>query len=273
MKVHIEVPSAECSGRLATVIPIRDRPALISEAKDIALRYGLPFAQRGHRTRRRVVDDCGGWILMLRSDGLCFHSEGASYCFHPGSAHLRQLMLNQGKQVHLLTALELQQDDSVLDCTLGQASDGQLIIAQLGPKGSYVGLEQSAPIYWVVAEGLRRAALRWASAPRIEIQHTDHLTYLRQQADNSFDIVYFDPMFRSHIEASTNMEDFLDIANHAPLTKEAFSEARRVARRHVVIKERYYSEVFADLDIAHYPHHFVTPGKRTTSYAVIDVRS
>ena len=263
----------DMSPKLATVVPIRDRPALIAEAQNIATRYGLPFSLRGHRTRRKVVEDCGGWILMLQGDGLCFHSESANYRFHPGTAHLRQLMLAQGKQIHLLMALELQPEDAVLDCTLGQASDGQLIIAQLGDKGRYVGLEQSAPIYWVVAEGLRKAALQWERAPHVEVHHTDHLTFLQRQADNSFDIVYFDPMFRTHIEASTNMDDFIDIANHAPLTQAAFDEARRVAKRSVVIKERFYSEVFAQLKIRQYPHRFVTPGKRTTSYAVVDVRS
>ena len=75
----------------------------------------------------------------------------------------------------------------------------------------------------------------------------DYLDYLRQQKDNSYDVVYFDPMFRKPLTASNGISPLRSVANHAPLSEEAVAEALRVARQRVVMKEASGSEEFARL--------------------------
>ena len=54
---------------------------------------------------------------------------------------------------------------------------------------------------------------------------------------DSFDVVYFDPMFRIPINASSNMEPLRPISCEKPLTEATVKAALRVAHC-VVVKER-----------------------------------
>ena len=58
------------------------------------------------------------------------------------------------------------------------------------------------------------------------------------QGLNSFDVVYFDPVFHEPIRESLSMTDLRALAHKDGVTQEALQRARRVARRTVVIKQR-----------------------------------
>jgi 16S rRNA (guanine1516-N2)-methyltransferase len=81
----------------------------------------------------------------------------------------------------------------------------------------------------------------------IVIVHADHLTYLQKMADRSVDIIYFDPMFRSPIHESSAMSPLRELANHEAIQMEAIIEAKRVARKKIIIKEHKDSSEFARL--------------------------
>lgn len=61
--------------------------------------------------------------------------------------------------------------------------------------------------------------------------------YLKEQPDDSFDVVYFDPMFRIPVKKSSAMAPLRPLAYEKRLSAETVKEALRVAPR-VVIKER-----------------------------------
>ena len=63
----------------------------------------------------------------------------------------------------------------------------------------------------------------------------------------SYDAVYFDPMFRRPVHESEGMNALRVLADARALTAEVIAEARRVARRRVVMKERQGSREFARL--------------------------
>ena len=70
---------------------------------------------------------------------------------------------------------------------------------------------------------------------------------MRGQADDSFDAVYFDPMFRHPFMESAGIHPLRFLADPRPVSAEAIREARRVARRRVVLKESSKSGEFARL--------------------------
>uniref|UniRef100_UPI0025D0B145 class I SAM-dependent methyltransferase n=1 Tax=Selenomonas sp. F0473 TaxID=999423 RepID=UPI0025D0B145 len=86
-----------------------------------------------------------------------------------------------------------------------------------------------------------------AAMRRIAVHAADALTYLREQPDGSFDVVYFDPMFRRPLHESAGMNALRASADMRALTPETVAAACRVARRRVVMKERRGSGEFERL--------------------------
>jgi 16S rRNA G966 N2-methylase RsmD len=66
-------------------------------------------------------------------------------------------------------------------------------------------------------------------------------------ADNAFDIVFFDPMFRKPLLKSQAISPLRLLANNDPLEKSIIEEACRVAKRRVVMKEMVSSLEFERL--------------------------
>ena len=60
--------------------------------------------------------------------------------------------------------------------------------------------------------------------------------YLRSALKDTFDVVYFDPMFKRPIKESSGMQPLRPVSYKEPLTKEILAEALRVAPK-VVVKE------------------------------------
>ena len=106
-----------------------------------------------------------------------------------------------------------------------------------------------------------------AALRRIRAVRADHAAYLAAMPDKSVDIVYFDPMFRLPIAESSGLEPLRNVANPAALSEAAVREARRVARRIVVLKENRDSGEFERLGFE-----WVKPKKTSKiAYGVITV--
>ena len=95
---------------------------------------------------------------------------------------------------------------------------------------------------------------------------TDHLDYLRSLPSGSRDIVYFDPMFRDPLHDSAAIGSLRDLANGSALSAESVEEAKRVARKTVVLKEKRGSTEFARLGFTE-----LARGNAKTSYGVIRI--
>ena len=84
-------------------------------------------------------------------------------------------------------------------------------------------------------EGLRR--LEVEPARRIEVRAGDHAALLAAMPDRSADLVLFDPMFRHPREEPGGFDVVRRLADPRPLEAAGLAEARRVARRWVLVKD------------------------------------
>ena len=131
---------------------------------------------------------------------------------------------------------------------MGLASDS-LVIAAAG--NQVTALESQDVIFQVVSRGLATYQTddkQLEKAMRsIKAIKSDSLSFLKSQADNSFDIIYADPMFSETIKESENLEAIKPLANGSRLTREWLNEAKRVAREKIIIKAHFRDTVFEEL--------------------------
>ena len=187
-------------------------------------------------------------ILLVKKNSISVITKEGELFFHPNTAHLRIKNLRGGEGDRLIDALKISAGSTVLDCTLGLGSDALVESFVVGEAGKVVALEVNPLIAEVVRHGLKNfsddsphilQAMR-----RVEVINVDCNNYLNSCADNSFDVVYFDPMFRRPIQASSGLNPIRPLADSRPLTKEIVSEACRVAKFRVVMKEHSGSTEF-----------------------------
>lgn len=131
---------------------------------------------------------------------------------------------------------------------MGLASDS-LVMAAVG--NQVIALESQDVIFQVVSRGLasyqtddKQLEKAMSSIKAIK---SDSLSFLKAQADNSFDIIYADPMFSETIKESENLEAIKPLANGSRLTEEWLNEAKRVAREKIIIKAHFRDTVFEEL--------------------------
>ena len=192
------------------------------QARAWAQGFGVPYLRRGH------------------SGSLVFTQEGRFF-FHPSMADLRLKHIAAGESDHLIEALDLKPGAKVLDCTLGLASDALVASYAVGTAGKVVGVEASPLLAFTVARGLQQYATGEADVDaamrRIKVIHAKAEDYLKILPPDSFDAVYFDPMFRFGVKTSANMKPLRPIAYEKEVTAEVLELALKITPR-VVIKER-----------------------------------
>ena len=77
---------------------------------------------------------------------------------------------------------------------------------------------------------------------------SDSLSFLKSQANHSFDIIYADPMFSETIKESENLQAIKPLANGGRLTEEWLNEAKRVAQK-IIIKAHFRDTVLRNLGL------------------------
>jgi len=221
-------------------------------AKEISLKLGGQFVRRedfSFDALRKLhgVEN----ILLVKKNSLSVVTTEGELFFHPNTAHLRIKNLRSGEGDRLIDALKISEGSSILDCTLGLGSDAIVESFIAGAVGKVVALEINPLIAEVVRHGLKNFnedSLHILQAMRrIEVINADCQDYLTTCADNSFDVVYFDPMFRKPIQKSSGLNPIRPLADNSPLTKEVIVEACRVAKFRVVMKEHNGSPEFERL--------------------------
>ena len=215
----------------------------VQTAKDMAARLGVAYLDRPHNQvlEEFMAAQALAAVIVLEKDGPRIHSEYGTFAYHPGMAEIRVQQLLRGAPDHLVQALDLRSGARVLDCTLGLASDAAVAACVVGPTGRVVGLEASLLLHFAVQYGLAhyecKTPLLTAALRRVEAVHAVAGEYLAACAADSFDVVYFDPMFRHPVQGSKAMEALRPLALEEPLDRNTVELALKVAPR-VVIKER-----------------------------------
>jgi 16S rRNA (guanine1516-N2)-methyltransferase len=177
------------------------------------------------------------------------------FFFHPGLARLRIKEINNGKTDQMISAMSLNEGHSVLDCTMGLGTDAIVASYVSGAAGNVDALESSPVISELVKRGLQSYvdedteilhAMR-----RIKVINIKHKEYLASLKAGSYDIVYFDPMFRFPRRQSTGINAARMLADPDPVDLETVQLAFNAAARRVVMKERRDSTEFERLGFKH----------------------
>jgi 16S rRNA (guanine1516-N2)-methyltransferase len=190
-------------------------------------------------------------LLVTREEIRYYVEELAPIFFHPSMAAVRIKRLQRGEKDAMIELSGAHIGDSVLDCTAGLASDSIVFSFAVGSEGQVIALESEAVLAYIIEQGL---SLYESDNPglneamrRVRVVQLDHLAYLRGLKPRSVDVVYFDPMFRQPIQESNSISPLRSVANPGALTLEAIEQARRVARKSIILKEHKDSAEFERL--------------------------
>lgn len=218
----------------------RDRGAALElRARDVAARCGALAVRRRGLEALFAEHAAAAIYIVGRSREEVAAPDGKRVFVHPG---LFTSKLTEGRRHPFVRAVA--GDDAItriFDATVGLASDALHLAGATG--AAVLGCEASAVGYSLLEEGLGRLARQrdkpWAeAAARVEVRHVSHLQALRELGDDDVDVVVFDPMFAHPARATPSFAVFRGFADERAVEEGAFLEARRVARRRVVLKLR-----------------------------------
>ncbi|MNP11372.1 putative methyltransferase [compost metagenome] len=225
----------------------------VERAKALASDTGLPYVPRQSTSLTKLIQNSGDSVVLVILEGgaRLVRPNHPSIEYHPSMGYVRVKRILKGEPDPMLEAVDMQAGDSVLDCTAGLGSDSLVFAVKAGAEGTVTALESSKDIAVLLKEGFSHyvtgieevnQAMR-----RIIVKHGHHLDVLREMSDKSVDIVYFDPMFREPIMDSAAINPLREFANSDALHTESIQEAIRVARKSVLLKEKWNSPEFARL--------------------------
>ncbi|WP_245796327.1 class I SAM-dependent methyltransferase [Domibacillus antri] len=212
--------------------------------------FRVPYVERGKQSVAKLAAFYECPVLLVTEERMELYdlSGRSPFFFHPGSAMFRVKRLMNDEPDAFVEACGLEPGMSFLDCTMGPAVDSMTASYAVGVKGRVESIEASEAVARIVEEGLGK----WTEGPadlieamrRIHVKTADYHTYLQTVPDDSFDVVYFDPMFEETID-SDGIAPLRSFASYADLTMDAVNEAKRIARKRVVLKDHFRSQRFA----------------------------
>lgn len=237
-----------------TLVTTAGRPddlsmALAQKACD---ELNIRFEPRNKRSIAKISQYYNAHVIVAGKNRYEYYPKGANapFFFHPNSAAFRLKRVARGEHDPFLGACKVEKGNSFLDCTLGMGADAMLAAFAVGDTGKVVGLEDDVNVAFIVKNGMKvydTSELPLTGCMRkIQVIQCEAVEFLKKQQDNSFDIVYMDPMFEELIEESNNFEALRVAGSHRHLTKEWVEEAFRVAKRRLVIKAHFRSAIFEE---------------------------
>ena len=229
---------------LAVTTSVKPTPAIEAQAHSYTDELQAPYASRfGLSLPEVFAVSKADRLLIVGADRLRLRDRATDteYFFHPNLFQVRASNVLRGAPDHFLIATQLGPGDSILDCTLGFASEASLAALAVGETGQVVGLESVPALALVTRIGVQSFVLGSARLTavlrRVQVITGDSRDYLPHCPDNSVDVVYFDPFFEHRLTGSEfSVSPLFVFGNPAPLDAATVAEARRVARRRVVIK-------------------------------------
>ncbi|KKB38523.1 class I SAM-dependent methyltransferase [Bacillus thermotolerans] len=228
----------------------RTNDKLNERAQSAAEQLQAPFVLRKKRSIAALQKAYNTGCLIVGKDRLEYYPFGSAepFFFHPNSASFRVKRLMRGEVDPFIEAAGLERGMTLLDCTLGLASDSIAASCVVGQEGKVIGIEGNPVLAYIVEQGLKEwespvAEMNEAMA-RISIRQGNYRDILPGLSDQSADVVYFDPMFTKAISASEGIAPLRHLAVYEELNETAIKEALRIARRRVVLKDHYQSPRF-----------------------------
>ncbi|WP_078546260.1 class I SAM-dependent methyltransferase [Litchfieldia alkalitelluris] len=231
----------------------RTNAQMINRAESIADELNTVYLNRNKQSIIEIQQQYKEDVLVVGKNRLEVYPKNASQplFFHPNSAMFRIKRLMREHHDPFIETADLKKGSSMLDCTLGLGSDSIVASFVVGSGGRVVAIEGQKIISYIVNEGLRS----WESGTsiiddamrRIKVVSTDNYGYLKEADDNSFDVVYFDPMFEHDLNESNGIHQLKHYGIKSGLSSEVINEAKRVARKRIVLKDHWQSLRFDEL--------------------------
>ncbi|WP_270182134.1 class I SAM-dependent methyltransferase [Alkalihalobacillus sp. CinArs1] len=229
----------------------RPTSSSIEEAKRLAHTYNGHYINRRKRSVNELLNETQQPILVVGNNKLVLYVDSREpIFFHPNSAMFRCKSLMKGNSDPFVEACGLREGMSLLDCTAGLASDSIVGSLATGSSGMVDACEGSL-LGILLQEGLKK----WktgneqidAAMSRVSITLKRYEEVLPTIPDNAYDVVYFDPMFEETILQSDGVQGIRNVAIYDDLTIEMVKEAKRVARKRIVLKDFWKSDRFDQL--------------------------
>jgi hypothetical protein len=224
--------------RLAVTWSSEPSPKHVEDARRVATRWGLPLYERPRKgSLRQALGVVARCLLVRGGDGWTLVDEQGPLRVSPGLALLRLKRLAVGGAMPdlLLRHAGVLPGETIVDATLGLGADARVLASAAGAQGRVIGLEASLPLAVLLAEGLPLEA-PWPGSAPLEVHHARADAWLAAQPARSVDLVFFDPMFERTKAASPAFHVLRRFAELTPISRTAVDEARRVARRLVLMK-------------------------------------
>lgn len=226
----------------------RNNACVIQTAKEISELYNLRYIDRNKESINNLREKYHSNVLMVGSGKIELHTQESVVKYHPNFAQVRMKRILKRQDDAFLEATNLIEGSTIIDCTMGMLSDSLIASFAVGKTGSVTSIEAVSELYITMVEGMKKyryeiEELRDA-AKRIMTYNMHSLDYLKQQYNDSVDVVYFDPMFEETIDASTGLQSMQRMADHTGLSNELIEEAKRVAKKRVVLKAHFRSPMF-----------------------------
>ncbi|KMJ59671.1 hypothetical protein AB685_02020 [Bacillus sp. LL01] len=228
----------------------RTNEQMIQTARKIANDLGYHYYQRNKKSIGAISEERQQDVLVIGKNRYEWYRLGEAdpVFFHPNTAAFRAKRWQKGEVEPFLLATDLNTGMSFLDCTLGLASDSIMASMATGEHGQVTGVEGNKLLAYLVKTGLKN----WESdigqmneaMKRIKVLEGKHQHILTSLPENSFDVVYFDPMFENQIKESNGISPLRKVAVYDELTEQTILDAKRVARNRIVLKDHWQSERF-----------------------------
>ena len=217
---------------------------LNNKAQKLANELNLKFIKRNKSTIKQLLETTKEVIIVYKNK-LSYFENNSELFFHLDTSALK-IKNNDNEPLIEIIGSEKQ---NILDCTMGLAGDS-IILSYYEHK--VTALEKNKIIYLIVSNGLKNYISHDEKINsymrRIITHNIDSVKFLKNCPDNSFDIVYFDPMFSHNIEESKNLAGIETLANQDFPTADFLTEAKRVAKKKVIVKAHFKDDIFEKFD-------------------------
>nr|WP_285851345.1 class I SAM-dependent methyltransferase [Sporosarcina aquimarina] len=234
------------------MITTAGRPDKVTETRAFTAQQTLGYERipRNKRSVKNLMTTNSSDLLVVGKERYELYRQSMTepFFFHPDTATFRLKRLLKGETDPLVEVCQLKPGNSFLDCTLGLATDSIVASFAVGATGNVMGIEADPDVAFITASGLTQFEPKFQELKdamrRISVVQDSAPVFLKGLPDHSWDVVYLDPMFSQTISESTSFAPLRHVGVHGSLTEEWASEARRVARKRVVVKAHFNDPVF-----------------------------
>ena len=168
------------------------------KAKGISKDLNISYIKRENFSiKKTILKEQEYYLLLVEKYKIVKKGLDSTLFWHPNMSELKIKSIKQGNKEAIIEAIQLEEGNSILDCTLGLAGDSLIFSTIVGNSGVVIGTEVNKYIAYLSKSGLENYSEDSIekNVKNITVINESYENYLLKQSDNTFDVVYFDPMF------------------------------------------------------------------------------